>query len=105
MLRKEFAPLIVQQRAVGLHGVQEGHPRPAVFFHQVYGAPVETQPHQRRLAALPGDVDTLGLVRPNELADILLQQARSCETCCRGRRLPFQEEAVGTVQIAGRLSA
>ena len=59
---KEGGPFIIQQRAVGLHRVQEGHARPPVLLHQLHGAPVEVQPHQRRLAALPGDVDAFRLV-------------------------------------------
>ncbi len=59
---KKGGPFVVQQRAIGLHGVQEGHARPPVLLYQLHGAPVERQPHERRLAPLPGDVDAVGLV-------------------------------------------
>lgn len=103
MFSKKGRPFVVQQRAVGLHGVQKGHARPPILFHQVHGAPVEIQPHQRWFAALPGDVDTVGLVRLDELADVLLQHRLAHAEFAAGiKDLFVQKEAVGAIQVADR---
>ena len=73
------------------------------FSTSVHGAPVEVQPHQRWLAALPGDVDAVRLVRLDELADVLLQHRLAHAELAAGvEDLLVQEEAVGAVQVADR---
>jgi hypothetical protein len=71
------------------------------YFSTSHGAPVEVQPHQRWLAALPGDVDAVRLVRLDELADVLLQHRLAHAELAAGvEDLFVQEEAVGAVQVA-----
>jgi len=57
----ELAPLVGQQRTVGLHGVLERHARLLVLLLESDRAAEEIHAHDRRLAALPRHRD---LVRP-----------------------------------------
>ena len=103
VLFEEGRPLVVQQRAVGLHGVQETHARPPIFLDHGHGAPEEIQPHQGWLAPLPGDVDAVRLVRLDELADVLLQHVVAHAELAAGiEDFLVQKKAVGAVEIADR---
>jgi hypothetical protein len=53
---EEFTPFIVQQRAIGLHRIEDLHTRLAVLLNVRDGASKEFDTHQRGLAALPGNV-------------------------------------------------
>ena len=54
MLLEECAPIVIYKRAVGLEGVADGHARRAVLLLKGHGLAEEIQPHEGRLAALPG---------------------------------------------------
>ena len=55
MVVEEFAPLVGEQRAVGLDRVVDGLARLPVSVGQFERTPEEVDTHQRRFAALPGD--------------------------------------------------
>ena len=72
---KERAPFIVQRDGVGLERIVNRH---AAFFALLLIAgrlPKELDAHQSRLAALPGKVNFIDLLRFDILADVLFQQA------------------------------
>ena len=104
VLGEEGAPLVGQQRAVGLDRVHDPLARPPDRLGQFDRAPEEVQAHHRRLTALPGD-DDLGRrgVRPDQLAQVHLKQVIGHpEAAPRVQHLLGQEEAVGAVQVADR---
>jgi hypothetical protein len=78
-------------------------PWPAVLLDVLDGAPVEAEPHQRRLAALPRHGHVGRAVRLQQLLEVGLQrlvgQARSL---VRVERVLGEEEAVLAVQVTGR---
>ena len=55
VLLEQRRQLVVDERAVRLDRVLDGHPGSAVLLDVGVGAPEEVGAHQRRLAALPGD--------------------------------------------------
>ena len=55
--REQLAPLVGQQRAVGLDRVFDGLVRAPMLLDELDRAAEEVDAHQRRLAALPGDGD------------------------------------------------
>jgi len=71
VLPEEGGPFVVEPGAVGLDGVQDALAGLAVLRSQLDDAAEEVQPHQRRLAALPRDID-LGrsLLRLQQLPDV-----------------------------------
>ena len=71
---KNLRPVAVDLGAVGLDGVPHGHAGPRVPLAELHGAAEELEPHQRGLAALPGDLDLGRAVRLDELADVQLER-------------------------------
>src|SRR3954470_24238749 len=57
VLFEERAPVVVEQGAIGLHGVQNLLTGSRIPSFELDGSPEEVQAHQRRLPALPGDYD------------------------------------------------
>ena len=102
VLVQERAPLVVEQRAVGLHRVEHRLPGPAELLLQLEGPPQELEAHQGRLAALEGDHDLVGaLVGREQLADVGLVHARLHPEPAAGVELLLgQEEAVLAVEVA-----
>ena len=101
VLLEERAPFIVQEGSVGLHRVQDALPRLPVLLHVLDGALEEVEPHEGRLAALPGDVDLLRRLRLQELPDVGLQHVVGhAEPVARVEHFLGQEEAVLAVQVA-----
>ena len=103
VLLEEAAPVVVQQQAVGLEGVLDRLPGPAVLLDQLDRMLKEFEFHQRRLAALPGHRDFGHAVRFEQLADVGLERGRRHPALVvRVERFLGQEEAVGAIDIAGR---
>ena len=104
---EEGAPLVVEQRAVGLDRVRRPAVRALVAFDVLDRALEEVEAHQRRLAALPGDDDLRPRLRLEQLADVGLEQlVRHPEPAARVEHLLREEEAVLAVEVAdgaGRL--
>jgi hypothetical protein len=99
---EEFTPFIVQQGAVGLHGVLESHPRSAVFLLISDGLAVEIDSHQGRLATLPGYGDLITAVGLDQLADVGFKGLFGhAEIAIRVKQLLIQEEAIRASQVAG----
>jgi hypothetical protein len=71
---KELAPLLIDQRPVRLQRVVDAHAGLAVLLLIGDRLPEEVQPHQRRLAALPGESDLGHALRLDVLARVVLQQ-------------------------------
>jgi hypothetical protein len=66
-----------------------------------HDAPVEVEPHQRRLATLPGDGDLGRVLRFDGLLDVRLHHfVRHPERAVWIELLLRQEEAVGAVKVA-----
>ena len=55
VLRQEHAPLVGQERPVGLERVQDLLARLPELIDELDGAAEEVESHERRLAALPGE--------------------------------------------------
>ena len=92
---EELAPLVVEQGAVGLHRVQEPHPRPLVTLRDLDGASEEVDTHQGRLASLPGDRDVRCLMGVDQLHDVALERlVRHPESVALVQQLLVEEEAV-----------
>lgn len=72
-LAEEAAPIRVDEDAVCLDAVRDALARPGIFLLGLHSAPEEIDPHERRLSALPGDLD-LGQagVRLDHLPDVAL---------------------------------
>jgi len=45
VLPEKFAPFVIQQGAIGLHGVLNGHPRTPVLLLILYRSPEKVQAH------------------------------------------------------------
>jgi hypothetical protein len=103
MLAEECTPFVVQERAVGLHGVLEGHARPLVLVLEFYGTPVEVEAHQGWFSTLPGHRYLVGPVGLDELPDIMFQHYVSHAKVAAGIELFFiEEKAIRAIQVAGR---
>ena len=102
VLLEEGAPVVVEQDPVGLEGLLNHLPRPAVLLDQLDGAGEEGEPHQRRLAPLPGHRHLGSPVRLQELADVGLEGGLGHPLLVIGvQRILGEEEAVGAVDVAG----
>jgi hypothetical protein len=105
VLLEESGPLVVDERAVGLHRVQDV---PMVWLPVLVGQRdrtlVEVQSAQHGLAALPGDIDLRTGRRRHQLSDVGLQRrvAHQRALALAIQVLLGEEEAVFTAQIAGR---
>jgi len=103
MLAKEFAPFVVQERTIGLHGVLEDHVRPPVSVLEFHGAPVEVEAHQGWFSTLPGDRHLVGAMGLDKLPDIMLQHYVTHAKMTAGVKQVFvQKEAIGAVQVTSR---
>ena len=101
MLFEEAAPAIIQFCTVGLDGVVNCYARADILLHQFHGILEEFQPHQGRLAALPGDGHLGGILRLDDALDVGLQHiVFHAEGAAWVERLLGQEETVLAVQIA-----
>ncbi len=99
---QEGAPLVREQGAVGLQGVLEAHPRPAVGLLERDGAPEKIDSHEGRLAALPGHRQRVAAVGRNQLGDVAFQHLVAHAKATAGVEAFFLEiKAVGAVQVAG----
>jgi len=88
VLLEELAPLIVQEGAVGLHGVFEGHSRFAVFLLVFDRLAEKIYPHKGWFAALPGHRDLGAAVGLDQLLDIYLENLfRHAEVATRVKQL------------------
>src|SRR5208337_784161 len=105
VLLEESGPLVVDERAVGLHRVQDAPMvRLAVLVGQRDRTLVEVQSAQHWLAALPGDIDLRTGRRRHQLSDVGLQRrvAHQRTLALAIQVLLGEEEAVFTAQIACR---
>ena len=103
VLGEEPRPVAVDLGAVGLDGVPHRHAGRRVALAQLHGAAEELEPHQRGLAALPGDLDLGRAVRLDELADVELERlVAHARLRVRVQELLLEEEAVGAVEVARR---
>ncbi len=105
---QEVAPLVVEERAVGLDGVEDPLSRPAEPALELERADEELEPHQCRLATLEGHHDLVGTrVGRQQLPDVGLVDVGVHPEPAAGVELVLgQEEAVLAVQVAdgaGRL--
>ncbi len=100
---QQLAPLVGEERAVGLDGVLDPLSRPAELVHQRHRATEEVDAHERGLTALPGDGHVAVRVCPQQLAQIGPEDVvRHPEAVTGVERLLGQEEAVLAVQVADR---
>ena len=103
VIAEELTPGVVQECAVGLHGVLEPHARPLVLVLVFDGAPVEVEAHQGRLPPLPGYRHFVSAMGLDELPDIMLQHLVTHAKVTAGVELLFvQKKTIGTVQVARR---
>jgi len=99
---EELAPGIVQQYSVCLDGVLDVHTGPCILGCARHRTPVEVEPHEGGLAALPGNRHPAGTLCLDILADISLQQLiRHPEVTAGVELLLGQEEAVLAGEVAG----
>ena len=102
VLLEEGAPVVVEQDPVGLEGLLHDLSRPAVLLDQLDGAGEEGEPHERRLAPLPGHRHLGCPVGLEQLADVGLEGGLGHPLLVAGvQRILGQEEAVGAVDVAG----
>ncbi len=102
VLLEERGPLVVDEGAVGLHGVDDALPSLGpVLLSQLHGALVEVEAAEHRLAALPGDVDLTAGRRLHELLDVRLQRfVVHHGRLARIQVLLGEEEAVFAAKVA-----
>ena len=104
VLLQELAPLVVEERPVRLHRVEDVLAGGRVLPLELDRASEEVQPHHRGLASLPGhdDLRSAG-VTLHQLADVgLVDLLGHAEAAARIEHLLGQEEAVLAVQVADR---
>lgn len=104
VLAQKRAPLVGEEGAVRLQGVDQALAGRQVAPLQFHDTAEEGEPHQRRLAALPGEADGGHLLRLDVLFDERLQHRVAHAEAARARveALLLQVEAVSAVQVAGR---
>ncbi len=104
MLLEEARPVLVEQRAVGLQVVFDALSGLRVLPLQRDHLAEEVEPHQRRLAALPGEDDFVAGDAGDVVADEALQHVVVHAAAARtaGQRLLGQVEAVRAVEVARR---
>ncbi len=103
VLLEEATPFVVQRGAVGLDRVLDRLPRTPVLLDELDRAAEEVQPHEGRLAALPGEVHFRCLMGLEQLADVVLEQVvRHAEAAAGVEHLLGEEEAVLAVEVADR---
>ena len=103
MLVEELAPLVGELGAVGLNRVLDRHAGAAMLLDARDRAAEEVEPHQRRLAALPGNRDLGSRLRLEQLPDVGVEQiVRHAEAVARIQHLLREEEAVLAIEIADR---
>jgi hypothetical protein len=100
---EKLAPLIVEQRAIGLHGVLKSHPRFTIFFLVFDGFPKKIETHYRGFTALPGYGDFLRTVRFDQLLDVIFKHFICHSELAIGvKQFLIKEETVRTGQVACR---
>ena len=101
VLLEEPRPVAVDLGAVGLDRVDDCRARAGVLLAQLDGPAEELEPHEHRLAALPGDLDLRRAVRLHELPDVALEKLIAHVRPRAGiQLLLLEEEAVGAVEVA-----
>jgi len=103
ILVEKLTPLLVEENTVGLEGVFDLSAGLLIFFLKLHGAPEEFEPHESRLAPLPGDGDRGDLMGFEKLPDIgLMYFIRHPEIASRIETFLLQEETVVAIKITGR---
>ena len=98
---QKVAPFVVEQRTIGLERVFDLHARLLVLLLELDRFLEVVQPHQRRLAPLPGEGDLRDLLRFDVLAGVLFEHRLGhAELAVRVHGLLAQEVAVVAVQVA-----
>ena len=101
VLGEEGGPLVVEKDAVGLQGALDGHAGRHVSAFGRTCPPEELEPHQRRLAALPGDGHLRDPLGRRGLRDVGLHQLIAhAEVAARIEVFLLEEEAVVAAQVA-----
>jgi len=59
------APVIVQERSIGLKGVGDPHPRSGISLLEAYGSFEKIHAHEEGLPSLPGEDDLRNRLGPN----------------------------------------
>ena len=101
---EERRPLVVEERGVGLDGVEDPLTGCGVPLLELEGAAEEVEPHHRRLTALEGDHDLVdAALGGEELADVrLVDVGVHPEAAARVELVLGEEEAVLAVEVADR---
>ena len=101
VLGEELAPVVIEGDGVGLQGVGDAHAWALVLLLVAHRLAEKVQAHQRRLAALPSEVDLIDLLRLDVLADVFLEQAVRHAEFAAGIEFFFGEEiAVFAIKVA-----
>jgi len=101
VLLQKPCPAVIDQRAVGLQRIDHTGVGLAIFFDQFDRAFKKGQPHQRRLAPLPGHLHLRCRVALDQLAKIGIEQfIRHPETTPRIEHFFGEEKTVGAVEVA-----
>ena len=102
LIGQKRAPLLIEERAVGLKVVQAGPPVGEVAFLQLHGASKEVESRQRRLAAMPHERDDRSWAGLHDLTDVGFQQGvrhpESMRASVEARGIEIV--AVGAIQVA-----
>ena len=102
MLLEERAPLVVEQRAVGLEIVLDALVGLLVFLLELDHLVEELEPEQRRLATLPGEDHFVAVLAFDVLLDVGLENfVGDLELAVAAQQLFFvQVIAIGAVDVA-----
>jgi hypothetical protein len=101
ILFEKLTPLIVQQRAVCLNGVQNALPGFSIPLNVMNGTAKEVDPQEGRLSALPCDVHFTEWLRFQELPNVGLEQLIGhAKPIAWIKHFFRQEETVFAIQIA-----
>jgi len=104
VLAQKRSPVHIELRTVGLDRVRGALARLEVPIDDLDRPPEEIESHQRRFAALPGDVHDRDMrMGFDELTDVGLEQlVGHPEPAARVQHLLGEKEAVRAVQVAHR---
>lgn len=101
VLAEKLAPGIVQEDAIGLHGMLDADAWASVDMHKIHGAFEEVETHQGGFATLPGNRDLGRTLRFEQLADIGLEGLIAHAKAAVGVEfLLGEEKAIGAIQVA-----
>src|SRR6266571_5976625 len=102
MFVEKSAPIIIQEDAIGLHGVLNVDARASIGMHKLHRAIEKVESHQSWFATLPGYRDFRSTLRFEQLTNIGFEGlVTHAKTTVRVEFLLGEEKAIGAIEVTG----